>query len=73
MEEIDEKDVYFATYDNPFDDSMRSFTNKEFRLNLGNRMVMPDFFVPSTKKIIEFDGDYWHSERVANPTNERER
>lgn len=37
--------------------------NNEYRLRTARGMVKLDFFVPGTGHIIEFDGDYWHSER----------
>lgn len=73
MKEFQEKDVFYATYTNPLFDPYPDFKNKEFRLKLSNKMVLPDFFVLKTKKIIEFDGDYWHTEAIANETKEKER
>jgi len=34
--------------------------NNELRLNLATKVILPDFIDTKTKKIIEFDGDYWH-------------
>ena len=39
--------------------------NNEYKLRTNNGVVLLDFFVPGIGKIIEFDGDYWHSD--ANP------
>ena len=63
-------DIYFATYDRP---EMQNNINKEYRLSLLNSHIMPDFICLKTKRIIEFDGDYWHREQVANPTREKDR
>lgn len=41
--------------------------NNEYRLRTSGGIVKLDFFVPGTGHIIEFDGDYWHSDR--NPHN----
>ena len=36
-------------------------------------MVLPDFYDEKTKKIIEFDGTYWHGEHIIRNSNkERE-
>lgn len=64
-------DIYYATLDRL---EMDKYDNKEYRLLLNNgRTVLPDFIDLNSKKIIEFDGDYWHSEKVANPTKESVR
>lgn len=42
-------------------------TNNEYKLRTNNGMVLLDFFAPGLGKIIEFDGDYWHSDK--NPRN----
>lgn len=34
--------------------------NKEYVLETTKSYIKPDFYIPSLKKIIEFDGDYWH-------------
>lgn len=70
LSDKDKEEVYFATYDR---EEMKDYKNKEFRLKLKKSYVLPDFIHLSSKKIIEFDGDYWHSEAVANPTKEADR
>lgn len=62
--------IYYATYDR---ENMVNYENKEYRLSVENTYVMPDFIDLQKKKIIEFDGDYWHSEAVANPEREKLR
>lgn len=37
--------------------------NNEYVLKTPQGVVRLDFFVPATGKIIEFDGDYWHSDK----------
>ena len=57
-------DIYFATLDeNKSED--KSGTNHEFTLQLPNRSIKPDFIIVSEKKIIEFDGSYWHGSENA--------
>lgn len=64
-------DVYYATHDRS---EMKDYKNKEYRLKLvGGRVVLPDFIDINKKLILEFDGDYWHSAKVANPTKEAAR
>lgn len=64
------KDVYYATYPRP---EKEGFVNKEYILFVGDSYVKPDFIDLATKKVIEFDGDYWHSEQIANPEREARR
>lgn len=51
--------VYFAKLDrnNNIHDTNKNY---EFRLKLKDRIVLPDFFIPKLKLIIEFDGTYFH-------------
>jgi len=57
-------EIYFATYVNGnLDDSGK---NNEFRLKLTERVILPDFIDLTNKKIIEFDGTYYHR---LNPEN----
>jgi len=57
------EDVYFATLKRTGeieDDGV----NQEFVVEtLTKRTRMLDFYIPSTKKCIEFDGDYWHRKK----------
>lgn len=48
--------IYFATKE-------KDGLNHEFVLNLDNHIIKPDFYIVDVKKIIEFDGDYWHDEK----------
>ena len=59
--------IYFAKLDN---DGVIHNTNKnyEYRLKLNKSYIMPDFFIPELKLIIEFDGTYYHRD---NPENEK--
>lgn len=45
--------------------------NNEYRVRLTNRLVLPDFYCTKSKKIIEFDGTYWHGEHVIRNTNQQ--
>jgi very-short-patch-repair endonuclease len=64
------ENIYYATYDRS---DMKKYKNKEFRLMIENRGLLLDFVDVKTKKVIEFDGDYWHSESRVNPTREKFR
>ena len=46
--------------------------NHEYRLSLNSKTILPDFINIVEKKIIEFDGDYWHG-KVGNVKREEER
>ena len=62
------RSVYFAELgeDKALDDSGR---NNEYLLRLSDRVVLPDFYDESTKRIIEFDGTYWHGEHCIRNNN----
>ena len=70
----------FATNNNGQKDE--SGFNYEATLKLDKVTIKPDFFIPQAKKIIEFDGHYWHSDdarknhgkdRISNPERERKK
>jgi very-short-patch-repair endonuclease len=64
-------DVYFAEHDRP---DMEGYANKELRLQLSNgRSMMPDFVDVGQKKIIEFDGTYWHRNDSVNKGRAEEK
>lgn len=57
-------EIYFATYkDGVLDDSGK---NNEYRLNVGESYILPDFFIKNKGKIIEFDGTYYHRNTSEN-------
>jgi very-short-patch-repair endonuclease len=63
--------VYFATWERT---DMTEYMNKEYRLKLkSGKSVLPDFIDIQSKKIIEFDGTYWHRQTISNPLREKER
>lgn len=62
--------MYYATFERS---NMASYKNKEYVLKVGSTALRPDFILLDKKKIIEFDGDYWHSESRVNPLREAER
>jgi hypothetical protein len=62
-DKVDMTYVYYATYNR---DDMKNYVNKEYFLSVGNTWVRPDFIDLATKKIIEFDGDYWHGATRGN-------
>ena len=55
----DINDVYFAQL-SPEKTKDESGTNHEYTIQLEISSCKPDFFVHSARKVIEFDGDYWH-------------
>jgi len=71
MEHYASDQVYFATLERS---DMLDYQNKEYRLLLDSgKTVLPDFINIATRKIIEFDGTYWHGQHMANPQRELER
>lgn len=58
--------TYFATKSRP---EMLEYQNKEYRTEIG---LLLDYVDVDTKKVIEFDGDYWHGKR-GNVERERLR
>lgn len=63
-------DIYYATLER---NDMKEYKNKEYILFVGTTYVRPDFICLERKKVIEFDGDYWHSDKVSNTEREEER
>lgn len=63
-------DVYFATKDRI---EMKEYFNKEYVLKIGPTFCRPDFICLDRKKVIEFDGTYWHGKRPSTANPERER
>ena len=65
-------DVYFASLDEnkKIHDSNRNF---EYRLKLNKSYILPDFFIPELKLIIEFDGTYYHRLNSENKKREENR
>ena len=70
LPKFEHDDIFFATYNNT---TMNDYQNKEYILKTTKSFVRPDFLYLSKKKIIEFDGTYWHSNAKANPERERLR
>ncbi len=63
-------EIYYATLER---ENMKDYKNKEYILKVENTYVRPDFICLQRKKIIEFDGSYWHSNKKANPIREKTR
>lgn len=63
----DYKEIYFAQLNEnkEIDDSGKNY---EYILKLNSKSIKPDFFIKDIKKIIEFDGVYWHRK---NPENKK--
>jgi very-short-patch-repair endonuclease len=62
--------IYYATLNQL---EMVKYTNKEYVLHVGSTYIRPDFICLDNKKIIEFDGAYWHSAAKTNPLREATR
>lgn len=60
------KEIYFA-------ECIDNGKNNEYRLNLKDRIILPDFFIKDIRKIIEFDGIYWHKNTPENKTREMKK
>lgn len=63
--------IFFATFNNGVKDT--SGKNNEYRLKLLNGVILPDFFDLDSKKIIEFDGTYYHRSTPENSLREVKR
>ena len=68
---ITDREIYFATYNNGIKDE--SGKNNEYRLKLRDSVILPDFFDKKNKKIIEFDGTYYHRKTPENLLREEKR
>lgn len=63
--------VFYATYNRP---EMDKYLNKEYHLKLSNgHYVLPDFIDLQKRKIIEFDGSYFHREGRTSKERDDER
>lgn len=63
----DKGDIYYATFDRP---EKASYKNKEYHMKAGNSYYSIDFICLNRKKIIEYDGTYWHGKALKNPEKE---
>ena len=61
---LDFKEIYFATLkDGCRIDSEHAYHNEYYVCEDGRHFFL-DFLIKDNMKVIEFDGDYWHSERI---------
>jgi hypothetical protein len=68
---IKNDNIFFATYNKGnVDDSGK---NNEYRLSLLNGVILPDFIDLANRKIIEFDGTYYHRLTPENSLREEKR
>lgn len=66
---LNQKDcIFFAQLDENKNPD-HSGINNEYRLKTSHRMLLPDFININLKKIIEFDGTYWHNKYKITNTN----
>jgi hypothetical protein len=68
---IKNNNIFFATFKNGFKDD--SGKNNEYRLSLLNGVILPDFIDLAKRKIIEFDGTYYHRSTPENSLREEKR
>lgn len=70
----DFKEIYFATLKskNLFKDPEER-RNYEKVIKIDELVLVPDFFIPESKKIIEFDGVYWHDYKRRNKPENKKR
>ena len=59
----EKKSIFFATYNNGSKDMEQ---NREYVISTNNISIKPDFLMLPDKKIIEFDGIYWHDNKKRN-------
>lgn len=62
------EDIFYATLEKKV-----GYKNHEYILDLGNKIIRPDFFIKSINKIIEFDGTYYHRNNPENMQREKLR
>lgn len=67
------KNIYFATLDKITGGRDDSGSNHECLIHLSDCYIKPDFIDIEQKKIIEFDGDYWHGIKVGMEKKDKER
>ena len=70
---INENNIYFAQFNQKNKTKDETGKNHEFRLPLKKRFILPDFFVENKRKIIEFDGVYFHKNTPENRRREKQR
>lgn len=66
------EEIKFATFDNGQKTKSVNINNEE-KLFLDTRLVLPDFIHIPSKKIIEFDGVYYHRKNPENRKREQQR
>lgn len=64
----DYNNIYYAT--NGID---KNITNEFMVTTLDGRHYFLDFYILDNNKVIEFDGEYWHSEKRGNITKDKKR
>lgn len=65
-------DIRFATIDENKEKDT-SGKNNEYLIKTKKSFVKPDFVILDSKKVIEFDGDYWHGKGRGNKLRDKER
>lgn len=75
IDDVTKKDneIYFAELNQSTKVEDKSGANHEYRLRLSESYILPDFFIKNKKKIIEFDGTYYHRGNIENKKREKKR
>ena len=66
-------EIYFATFNPETKEKDVSGRNHEYVIETMEGCVKPDFYLKNKKRIVEFDGDYWHGEARGNQERDRNR
>ena len=68
-------EIFYATNPNSLNNNLNTNNNSEYEVILedGIHRYFLDFYVKDNNKVIEFDGDYWHSEKRGNQKRDKAR
>lgn len=68
------KEIFYATLNKPHS-KLNGYDNFEYEVILedGIHRYFLDFYIKDNNKVIEFDGDYWHSKKRGNQERDRNR
>ena len=73
-DKVDTDSIYFATYNRLSHKDDKSERNYEyFHISKNGQHFFFDFLLRNKKRIIEFDGDYWHGDARGNQERDRIR
>lgn len=66
-------EIYFATLNPETKERDDSGRNYEYVIETMEGCIKPDFYLKNKKRVVEFDGDYWHGEARGNQERDRNR